>query len=137
MRTRSVDRHMATNYLKRAEQCRNAAMREQEAEEWDAVVINAIHAAISAADAVCVIKKGVRNAGESHTDEIALLMSIDPANEDIKRAVHHLSSLLSIKTDAEYGDRLSNKRDAEDAIRHSERLLSFARSIVNKHKMPD
>ncbi|MBI4015621.1 MAG: HEPN domain-containing protein [Candidatus Aenigmarchaeota archaeon] len=132
MKTRNVDRSFAGNYLIKARQCKNAAIRALETGDWDAAVINSIHASISAADAICVFKKGIRNAGETHTDSIALLISIEPQNEDIKKAARHLSSLLSVKTSAEYGERLAVQKDAEAAVKHAERLLSFAEETISR-----
>ncbi len=132
MKTRSLDRHYAKDYLKRAEECKNSMKRSLEAEEWNGCVISAIHCAISSADALCIWKKGLRNASENHTDALALLNSIDPNSEDIKRAVRHLSALLQIKSDAEYGNRLLNRGDAESAVKHAERIFDFAKSEVMK-----
>ncbi len=102
-----------------------------DAGDYNACIINAIHCAISSADAFCVFKKGLRNASENHNDSIVLFMSIDPESEDIKKSVKHLSSLLSIKTDAEYGERLTGKNEAENAKKHAERLFDFAKSRLN------
>ena len=128
MKARSVDRFRAKDYLKRAEECKNSMNRAFESGEWNACIINAIHCAISSADAFCILRKGVRNAGESHRDSIALFLSIEPDSEEIKRNANHLSRLLDIKTDAEYGEHLSVKNDAEMARKHADRLFEFVRS---------
>ncbi len=130
MKTVSLDRSTATNYLKRAEQCFRTSNLAFENNEWDASVISAIHAGISSADAICIFKKGVRNASENHRDSLALLQSIDSESEEIKRAVKHLSELLSVKTDAEYGDRLATHKDAESSLKHAERILSFVKEVL-------
>ena len=127
MKTRAVDRFRAKDYLKRAEECKNAMNISFEAGNWNACVINAVHCAISAADAFCVFKKGLRNASESHQDSIALFMSIDPASNDIKKNSTHLSRLLDIKTDAEYGEKLATNSNAEQAKKHAERLFDFVK----------
>ncbi len=131
MKTRSVERFRAKDYLKRAEECQNAMNRAFENGEWNACVINAIHCAISAADAFCIFKKGLRNAGERHQDALALFLSIDPTSEEIKRNMNHLSRLLDIKTDAEYGERLSKQSDAENAKKHSERFFNFVKGKIS------
>jgi len=95
-------------------------------------VINTIHAAISAADAFCVARLGIRSAGERHEDALVLFHGIAPENEDLKRNVKHLSELLSIKTDAEYGERLFYEKDAELAIKHAERLFDFVKGGIQK-----
>ncbi|MBI2971795.1 MAG: HEPN domain-containing protein [Candidatus Aenigmarchaeota archaeon] len=125
MKTRSVDRFRSKDYLKRAEECKSAMNRAFEAGDWNACVINAVHCAISSADAFCIFKKGLRNAGDSHRDSIALFLSIDPNTEELKKTVTHLSRLLDIKTDAEYGERLASSENAEQAKKHAERLFDF------------
>ncbi len=132
MKTREVDRSKAGFYLQKAQECENSMERAFDAGEWNACVINAIHAAISSADALCVAKLGIRNAGERHEDAVVLFQRIDAGNEDIKRNVKHLSELLSIKTDAEYGERLFQQRDAEMAKKHAERLFVFVKGIVQR-----
>ena len=129
MKTRPVDRSDATNYLKRAEECLYAARISFEAEKWDGCVINAIHCGIAAADAVCVVNLGLRNASENHNDTLQLLARAGSGDE-ISAAVRHLSSLLSIKTDAEYGSKLQLYPAAEAALKHAERLLNFSRDKV-------
>lgn len=128
VKTRSVDRFRAKDYLKRAEECKNSMDRAFESGYWNACVINAVHCAVSSADAFCIFKKGVRNASESHRDSIALLLSIEPNSEEIKRNVSHLSRLLDIKTDAEYGEHLSTETDAKSSKKHAERLFEFVKS---------
>lgn len=132
MKTRQVDRSKAGFYLQKAEECKNSMKRAFESREWNACVINAIHCAISSADALCVAKLGLRNAGESHNDALVLLSQVEPGSEEIKKNVKHLSELLNIKTDAEYGERLFYEKDAEMAVKHAERLLGFVMEKVRR-----
>lgn len=131
MKTRGVERFRAKDYLKRADECGNAMDRAFENGEWNACVINAIHCAISAADAFCIFKKGLRNASERHQDAIALFLGIDPGSEEIKRNMNHLSRLLDIKTNAEYGEKLSSQNDAVNAKKHAERFLGFVKGKIS------
>ncbi|MBI4895637.1 MAG: HEPN domain-containing protein [Candidatus Aenigmarchaeota archaeon] len=128
MKTRSVERFKAKDYLKRAEELKNSLIKAFESGDWNSSVINAVHCAISSADAFCIFKKGIRNASENHQDSIVLFLSIDPNNEEIKKNANHLSRLLSIKTDVEYGEKLASEKDAESAKKHAERLFEFVKS---------
>lgn len=130
MRTRSVDRFRAKDYIKRAEEFRNAMERSFEAGEWTAAVISAIHSAIAAADALCVFNLGKRHAGDRHEDAILLFMGINLSGEEIKRNSEHLHGLLQIKTDAEYSEKLMDSKDAELARKHAIRLLDFVKSKI-------
>jgi HEPN domain-containing protein len=129
MKTRAVDRSDAPNYLHRADECLHAAQRSFETGEWDACVIMAVHCAIAAADAVCVAKLGLRNASDRHNDAVQLFASIG-SSEEIVKNVQHLSNLLDIKTSAEYGNRLQLRPNAEAALKHAERFLSFSRDKI-------
>lgn len=130
MTTRNVEPNQAKNYLQRAEQCSKAMRHAFSSGDWNACVINAIHAAISSADAICVHKLGKRSAGQSHVQAASLLAGIRPETEELRQAVKHLANLVGVKTDAEYGERLSTQREAENALKHAERLLSIARMIL-------
>ncbi len=132
MKTREVDRSKAGFYLQKAKECENSMERAFEAGEWNACVINAVHAAISSADALCIAKLGIRNAGERHEDAVVLFLRINPESPEIKNSVRHLSELLSIKTDAEYGERLFQQKDAEMAKKHAERLFLFVKERIQK-----
>lgn len=117
MKTRNVGREYANNYLRRAKECKDTMSKAAEEKMWNACVINAIHCAIASTDAICIHKLGMRSASERHSDVVVLLSSIQ--GEEIKQAVKHLSHLLDIKTDAEYGERLATQKDAEQAMSHT------------------
>lgn len=132
MKTRDVDKDDASNYLQRAEECIGSMTYAFQTGNWNSCLINAVHAAISSADAVCVWKLGMRSASDNHADAGRLLVQIDPANEEVKNAVKHLSYLLGLKTGAEYGEKLFSKKEAEEAVKHAERIFSYAKSVVKK-----
>lgn len=126
-RIRNVDRHKYANYLKRAEELLNAMDRSYGASEWNACVVNAVQSAIASADALCIFKIGVRHAGERHEEALTLFSETGPDDPLIKSNAKHLAALLSIKTDAEYGERLMNQRDSEHAKLAAERLFDFVK----------
>jgi uncharacterized protein (UPF0332 family) len=130
MKTRSVDRSKAKYYIKKAEECKNSMQRAFEANEWNSCVINAIHCAISSADAFCISKIGLRNASERHDNALVLFTSTNQTSEEVKNNAKHLSKLLDIKTDAEYGERLFYEKDAIEATKHAERLYNFVKSNI-------
>lgn len=53
-KTKDVSKSSYTNYLKRAEECFNAAQHSLQEREWNASAINAIHCCIAACDAMRV-----------------------------------------------------------------------------------
>ena len=54
LKTTDVTKSLYTNYLKRAEECMNAAKHSFDIQEWNAATISAIHSCIAACDAMCV-----------------------------------------------------------------------------------
>ncbi|MFQ5561264.1 MAG: hypothetical protein ACE5FU_11865, partial [Nitrospinota bacterium] len=69
------------NYLKKADECFNAAQHSLQEREWNASAINAIHCCITACDAMCVYFLGKRHSGESHNDAAALFKTIKSTDE--------------------------------------------------------
>lgn len=130
MKTRSVEKTYAKNYLKRAEECKITADYAFSSENWNSCVINAIHSAIASADALCIHKLGLRNSSERHADAVALFLSIDRNDDEIKRNANHLSRLLDIKTNSEYGERLLTRKDADEAVKHADRIYNFVKGKV-------
>jgi len=132
MRTRDVDRHKAVDYLKRAEECKNAMYRSCDEREWNASVINAVHCAIAAADAFCIWKLGIRHAGERHEDAVRLFSQTAPEDDSIRKASKHLMELLNIKSESEYGENLMKEKNAILATKHAEQLFDFVQNKILK-----
>lgn len=129
-RIRNVDRFKAKDYLKRAEECIHTMNAAFDRGEFNACVINAVHAAIAAADALCIFTTGIRHAGQRHEDALTIFRDIDPRDEDIKRNLDHLKELLQIKSVAEYGEELMDRKRAELYRKHAERLFAYVKSRI-------
>ena len=132
MKTRNVETFHARDYLKRSEECKNAMTHAFDSQDWNACVITAVHCAISAADAFCVLKKGRRSAEDHHAAAVSLFQEADLENSEVKANAKRLSALLNIKTDAEYGERLLTQKDAKQAQEHAIRLFNFVKSEIEK-----
>lgn len=131
-KTRDVDKSLYVNYLKRAEECLHASKNSFNAQEWNATVINAIHACIAACDAMCIYFLGRRHAGDKHEDAALLFKTIKPADEAVKSNTNRLARILSIKNMAEYEDRLVYKTEAEKALKDCERFLEYVKEELPK-----
>ena len=83
MKTRPVNKYLYSNYLKKAEELMETAKGAYLKERWNATVINCIHTAISASDALLVFFKEVRSSGESHEDVISLLRTLGFDKDEI------------------------------------------------------
>lgn len=127
LKTRDVDKSLYSNYLKRAEECFHAAKNSFSIQEWNASVINAIHACIAASDAVCVYFLGKRHAGDSHDDAGALLKTIKQNNESLNTNINRFGRISAIKNIAEYEDRLIYENEAEKVLKDCERFLEYVK----------
>ena len=127
-KTRAVDRQAYKNYLAKADEHREAMQACYERGLWNAAVVNAIHCAISASDALTVFYIGFRNAGERHTDVLGLMQKTGIDQRELSPKLSQLSSLLSIKNLAEYEERLMGREDAEAARKSCERFHSWVRA---------
>ena len=128
MRLRPVESALSANYLQKAAECLQGARDAIGREHGNAVVINAVHCGISAADALTVFFKGVRHAGERHEDAIALLRTLDFEQAELAQKARQLQRLLQIKNEAEYEEKLLRRKDAEAAVLDAERFLTWAKS---------
>ena len=131
-KTRDVEKSLYANYLKKAEECYHAAKTSFEAQEWNAATISAIHACISASDAMCIYFLGKRNANESHNEAAALFKTIKADDEEINTNANRISRILSIKNMAEYEDRLIFRAEAEKVLKDSERFLEYVKTKLPK-----
>ena len=124
-KTRDVDKALYINYLKKAQECFHAAKSSFGREEWNAAVINAIHASIAGCDAMCVYFLGKRHAGDSHEDAVLLFKTILSGKESTDVNASRLARILSIKTTVEYEDRLASESEADKVLRDCERFLEY------------
>ena len=116
MKTRNVDKHKYINYLKKADEFFEIMNDSFAKRKFNAVVLNAIHCAMSSADALAVFYKGVRHAGERHEDVVSLLNTLGLA--DMQSKNRQLLDLLRIKNSAEYEEKLMTEtKDRQEFVR--------------------
>ena len=99
-------------------------------QEYNAVVLNAIHCAISSADALTVFYKGLRHAGERHEDVISLLNTLDI--KDIQNKNRQLLNLLQLKNKAEYEEKLMTESNASDSIKNASRFFNWVKELLKE-----
>lgn len=130
--TRDVDKSLYCNYLKKAEECYHASKSSFNLREWNAAAINAIHACISACDAICIYYLGKRHAGESHNEAVSLFKTIKADDKEINTNASRISRILSIKNLAEYEGRLVTKNEAEKLLKDCERFIEYIKKMLPK-----
>ncbi|HEY8110332.1 MAG TPA: HEPN domain-containing protein [Candidatus Nitrosotenuis sp.] len=119
--TKPVDRKKSQNYLTKAENLLEVARYALSQKKYDAVVINAVHSAINALDALTTQEKGLRASGEH--DEVLLLIKgilVPKEYDEIKK---QFSSLRNLKNTAEYQPDFMSPEEAKNSIKWSERIL--------------
>jgi len=113
--------------VRKSDQFERAAVHAAAKEDWDAAVANAVHSAISMADALAVFYLGKRSAAQEHEESAALLFQLGIDRREVGRAASHPTELLKVKNLAEYEERLLGQRDSEQAMKHLSRFTAWAR----------
>lgn len=129
IKTTAVHKADYANYLKKAVEFHDAMQESLSRAKWNAVGLNAIHAGISAADALLVFFHGVRSASPKHDDVIKLITSLI-SHKDIKSQALHLRSLIHMKNIVEYEVRLIDRDEALSLSKHASRFLEWVRSLL-------
>ena len=130
MKTRNVDKHKYVNYLKKSDEFFEIMKDSFAKKKFNATVLNAIHCAMSSADALTVFYKGIRHAGERHEDVVSLLNTL--GLPDMQNKNRQLLDLLRIKNSAEYEEKLMTETNASDSIKNAERFFKWVKERLNK-----
>lgn len=120
--TKSVDPKKASGYITKAEGFLEIANLALQKNKYDSAVMNAVHSAISALDALATSFKGKRASGQ-HTEVLSLIQGIFSSQEyeEIKK---QFTSLISKKNESEYQPDLMSQKDAENSIKWAERIIT-------------
>jgi hypothetical protein len=113
-------------YLRKAREFLHAAQSSFALDNCTATAGNAVHAAISAADALTAARLHSVWRGE-HSEAPAHL---DQAGEDGRLAARHLRRLLPLKNRAEYDPPPVGREDARMALLSAERMVAIAERAV-------
>lgn len=123
--TRTETRPSHKRYLIKAREFLLAAQDSRARGNWNAVGLNAVHAAISANDAITIYQIGKRCVSEKHSDAIRLLLFALPNDSEVKNQSNHLSRLIAKKNIVEYESRLFQRNESIELLKHSERFLNW------------
>lgn len=126
---RSVDQGRASDYITKAEEFLKTANDALQNNRYNSAVMNAIHSAINALDAMTTSFKGKR-ASDDHTEVLSLIQGILPSSqyEEIRK---QFTSLISKKNASEYQPDLMDEKDAREAIKLAERIHSKVKAKLN------
>ena len=132
MKTKPVDRNLAHNYLKKAEEFYGTMQDALIKKRWNAVASNAIHTGISSADSVAIFIKGLRSSSEKHEEVEKILKELNLDNKEINDKIVQIKGLLAIKNSVEYEEKLVNENMALNASKNAERLLRWAKEKLKR-----
>jgi S-adenosylhomocysteine hydrolase len=101
----------------------------------DAAMLNSVHAAISATDAITVVLSGRRSADADHQRAADLLEEIAGSSESMTTSVKQLRALLGRKNQVEYESRRTKANEASDAVARAQRFVEWAVETVRRAKL--
>lgn len=134
-KTAQTRRAEATLYLDKALQFLEQARSGLEAGRNDATLLDAIHAAISAADAATIALAGVRSTDPDHQRAADLLEEIAGAGSEVRERARQLRGLLARKNAVEYESRKATTKDARDGVERASRVVVWAREVVAQARL--
>lgn len=130
IKTAPVDKRDSENYMKRSMELRQSMRNNLALENWNASVVDAVHAVISANDALTVALTGMRCTSAHHLDAVELLKQ--SVSKDLQPDVTRLARVISIKSHVEYGPSLATKIDAERLAKDADRFVDWAGGVLRK-----
>ncbi len=111
---------------------RDAAARELSDERYDAAMLAAVRAVISANDAVTAVLAGIRSTDPDHKRAADLLEEVSGGSPEVRAQVRQLRELLARKIVVEYESRRATKREALDASNRADRFVAWAQEVVDR-----
>jgi len=113
-------------YLKKAKEFYQTMYQAEKAENWNAVGLNGVHAAISLIDAILVKYSGVRSSEEDHMRVIDLLVfSVGNKMEDVIQKSQTARRIIAKKNIIAYENRGFLKNEALDMIKQVQRFYQW------------
>ncbi len=134
-KTAQVRRREARLYLDKAIQFIEQARSGLDADRNDAALLDAIHAAISGADAATVALAGVRSTDPDHQRAADLLEEVAASAPEGRERVRQLRALLARKNTVEYESRKASGKDARDAVARAGRIVDWAKEVIDKARL--
>lgn len=118
IKTAKVEKQLYINFLKKALEYRDTMRGSISSNNWNAASLNAIHAGISANDAVLVFFHGLRSISPKHEDAVNLLRELIK-DDKVKENATHLSKLIFAKNMVENESRLFSQSEAYSISKHT------------------
>jgi hypothetical protein len=135
IKTVSAGRAEAAHHVAKASQFLEVARLAVDDQLYDAGMLNAIHAGISAADAVTVALAGERSADPDHLRAVTLLEQVAGTSDPVRMRARQLRMLIEMKNAVEYESRRASAVEASQAAERAERIVTWARDAVENGRL--
>lgn len=126
----NAERHHAKSYLKKAEEYAASSEANLVARRYTPAAGDAIHAGISAKDAIVTALTGSTTKGRSHAGAAKELGQALGQRPGVAAAQRALRELIAAKGDVEYGTDLVTAAKAQPLVRRARSLVDLAIEIV-------
>lgn len=126
IKTRKLNKARHSIYLKKASEFERGMTDAAGRKDWNAVGLNAVHAVISASDALTTFYLGERSTGDAHADVIGLLRELPL--EEAKEKARQASNVIDDKNAIEYEDVDFTAKSAERIEMQARRFVEWARA---------
>lgn len=132
--TSTESRNYARRYLQKAQEYLDSAEDNLEMERATPAAGDAIHAGISAKDAIVTILTGTTSKAKDHATSARELRQALGAHRESAAAEKGLRELITAKGDVEYGTTLITLAKAEPLVRRARTLVELATQLVRRSR---
>lgn len=127
-KTRAVDKREYRGFFAKAKDFASVLDLALEEGKWNSAGLQAVHAVISASDAVIVYYGGVRSVELDHREVVGLLHEI--IGEAAATAGGHVSRVIAKKNLVEYEGRSITQAEAREMAEHAKRFLEWVTGML-------
>jgi|SRR3989339_968098 len=129
-KTRDVSSDHYTTYRKKAREFLNSMEASIRIGEWNAASLNAVHCAISSADALLVYNAGLHSAGDSHHN-ISFLLEQHVKDKEAGPKAKTLAKIIDCKNLAAYEDRELTESEALELAKITRRFFEWMEALLD------
>ncbi|MFT4081847.1 MAG: hypothetical protein QM638_04625 [Nocardioides sp.] len=128
--TDAQSKNLARTFLQKAKEYLDSAQDNRDLERATPAAGDAIHAGISAKDAIVTALTGTTSKAKDHATAARELRQALGANADAAAAEKALRELIAAKADVEYGAKLISLAKVDPLLRRAEMLVDLATKVV-------
>lgn len=128
LKTTQVERGNYSIYLNKAREFYETMLQVQKDGRWNAVGLNAVHCAISAADALLVFHLGQRSVDPDHHTVAELMANLNIS--EIKNKSESLHKIINQKNLIAYEQRSFTEKEAGLIVKQTERFYNWVNSQI-------